>query len=44
MNDKTIDQIRKAKKACDFNKFKGAYALRACLDSDNCVGCGANTQ
>ena len=44
MNNKTIKQIRKDKKVCDYDKFKGAYPLRACLEFDNCVGCGAYTR
>ena len=38
---RTILEIRKNKKQCDWMRWKGDYSRRACIDFNNCLGCGA---
>ena len=39
-----IIEIRKNKVRCDYGKWKGTYYMRACLDFEDCRGCGAFKQ
>ena len=32
---------RKEKKECDWGNWKDEYSMHACLDYDDCMGCGA---
>jgi len=41
MNLKTISQTRRKKKECDWDNWKKSYDIRACLNYDDCKGCGA---
>ena len=38
---KRVLDIRKNKVKCDYGSWKSDYYMRACLDFDNCLGCGA---
>ena len=38
-----IEEIRKNKKECDWGKWKSPDFVRACLNYDDCKGCGVYT-
>jgi hypothetical protein len=38
-----IADIRRNKRICDFEEWKGPDYARACLDWDDCLNCGAYT-
>jgi len=38
---RTILQVRRDKTSCDWGKWQSSYAAKACLNFDDCEGCGA---
>ena len=38
---RSVIEIRKSKTRCDFMKWNRSYWRKACLDFDDCEGCGA---
>jgi len=41
IDEERVNEIRTNKKRCDWQNWKNDYSLLACLDFDDCKGCGA---